>query len=408
MRVIVLDGNENQAVAATRSLDRAGYEVTVGASESWSKAGWSRCASKSFVYPSPRTDPDAFVRRLVEEIRSGNRAIVMPMTERTTIPLSARRADIAKAGGMMVLPPEDVLLKVFDKRWMTELAQTLGIAVPRTWVVQRDADASRLAPELPYPVVLKPLVSEERNANGGSTHTGTPLYARSAREFLEAVAQMLGRCSAVLVQEFVQGTGAGYFAILRHGELRGEFAHRRLRDVRPTGSGSALRESALPSPTLREASLALLRAVGWHGVAMVEYRMRADGTPVFLEVNGRFWHSLALAVHAGVDFPLGLARLAEHGDLEPLPAGRPGVRCRWLLGDARHLAAVWRGAPAGYPGEFPSRLGTLLAELRPSLGMTHDNFELADPLPELGDWIHFFAHKSPGVIKGKLGGGARG
>jgi hypothetical protein len=190
--------------------------------------------------------------------------------------------------------------------------------------------------------------------------------------------------------------------------LRGEFAHRRLRDVRPTGSGSALRESALPSPELREASLALLKAVGWHGVAMVEYRMRADGTPVFLEINGRFWHSLALAVNAGVDFPLALARLAEHGDIDTLPPGRSGVRCRWLLGDARHLAAVWRGAPAGYPGVFPSRFGTLLDELVPSPGMTHDNFELSDPLPELGDWVHFFAHKIPGALKGRMSGGARG
>jgi hypothetical protein len=30
-RVLVLDGNENQAVACVRSLARAGYHVTVGA-----------------------------------------------------------------------------------------------------------------------------------------------------------------------------------------------------------------------------------------------------------------------------------------------------------------------------------------------------------------------------------------
>ena len=40
MRVLVLDGNENQAVACVRSLAKGGHVVSVGADSSWSKAGW--------------------------------------------------------------------------------------------------------------------------------------------------------------------------------------------------------------------------------------------------------------------------------------------------------------------------------------------------------------------------------
>ncbi|MEO8621555.1 MAG: ATP-grasp domain-containing protein [bacterium] len=405
MRAIILDGNENQAVAATRSLARAGYRVTVGSTESWSKAGWSRSAADSFTYPSPGSDPDGFVKRIALELERGGPAVVLPMTESSTIPASLHRTEIESAGGKMLLPPHDVLLRVFDKNGMTELARSLGIAVPRTWVVEAGSDAATLARELPYPVVLKPNVSQQRTSSGGSAPTGAPAYATNAQQFADTLAELRSRCSSVLVQEFVVGTGAGYFALMRLGELRGEFAHRRIRDVRPTGSGSALRESVTPSPAIRDASLKLLRAVGWHGVAMVEFRLRPDGTPVFLEVNGRFWNSLALAVHAGVDFPLGVAKLAEHGDVEALAAGRPGVRCRWFLGDARHLVSVWRGAPAGYPAAFPSRIGTTLAELIPSLGTEHDNFSLSDPMPEVGDWLHFFGRKLPRALAGKLKGG---
>lgn len=408
MRVLVLDGNENQAVAATRSLARAGYRVSVGASERWSKAGWSRDAATSFVYPAPGSDPSGFVTRLVEELQSGGDAIVMPMTERTTIPISLQRDRISAAGGKLVLPPHNVLLAVFDKGGMTDLARSLGMAVPRSWVVDAETDVLQLARSLPYPVVLKPNVSQERTAAGGSAPTGAPLYAKDEAEFAATLAVLRRRCHSVLVQEFVMGTGAGYFALMRNGELRGEFAHRRIRDVRPTGSGSALRESVIPSSALRDGSLALLKAVGWHGVAMVEFRVRPDGTPVFLEVNGRFWNSLALAVHAGVDFPLGMAILAERGDVASLRAGRPGVRCRWLLGDLRHLASVWRGAPRGYPVAFPSRITTTLAVLNASRGTEHDNFSLRDPLPELGDFLHFFGRKVPAALfgKGKSGDGA--
>src|SRR5207253_7321949 len=121
----------------------------------------------------------------------------------------------------------------------------------------------------------------------------------------------------------------GYFALLHHGEPRAEFAHRRIRDVYPTGSGSAVRISIEPDPEIRRSSLAILAALRWHGVAMVEYRKPAGLPAVFMEVNGRFWHSLPLACYAGVDFPELLVRMAADGDVEPSLAYRGGVRCRW-------------------------------------------------------------------------------
>jgi len=176
---------------------------------------------------------------------------------------------------------------------------------------------------------------------------------------------------------------------MREGELRAEFAHRRIRDVNPTGSGSALRVSVAPDPEVREASLTMLRALRWHGVAMVEFRQEARKAPVFMEVNGRFWNSLPLACYAGMDFPAMLARMAEAGDVEPQLQFRTGVSCRWLLGDFRHLLEVWRGAPAGYPRTYPGRLQTLLSVLTPVPGTFHDNLQWQDPMPEAGDWLSF-------------------
>jgi predicted ATP-grasp superfamily ATP-dependent carboligase len=328
----------------------------------------------------------------------------MPLTERTTLPLSARRERIFAAGGRLVLPPHETVLRAFDKRQTTRLAESLGVAVPRTESLSDRERARAFAAEAVYPVVLKPRSSEELTAAGVVRATGAPLYARDAREFLAAFDELSRRCAEVLAQEFVEGEGAGYFALMREGEPRAEFAHRRLRDVRPTGSGSALRESVAARPELREAGLAILRALRWHGVAMVEFRVRPDGTPVFLEVNGRFWNSLALAVHAGADFPAMLARVAEAGDVEPSFDYRAGVRCRWLLGDFRHLLEVMRGAPKGFPGAFPQRARTLLEFLRPVAGTYHDNFSAADPLPELGDWLDFAFRRLPARARGRNGG----
>jgi predicted ATP-grasp superfamily ATP-dependent carboligase len=395
MRVLVLDGNENQSVAAVRSLARAGHVVSVGADTKWSKAGWSRFCTDRFVYPAPQNDTGAFMSRIAEETARETGTFVLPMTERTTLPISHDRERIAAVGGRFVLPPHETVLQAFDKEYTTQLASSLGLCVPQTVTLTSDADVRHLAPQLPYPVVLKPRSSEESVNGGGVRATGAPLYARDEQELVQAWSAISRRCRVALAQEFVSGAGVGYFALLRHGDLCADFAHRRIRDVRPTGSGSAVRESIGASGVIREQGLAMLQALRWHGVAMVEFRMRPDGTLVFLEVNGRFWNSLALAVQAGVDFPALLARLAEYGDALTPPPYRIGARCRWLLGDIRHLVEVWRGAPPQFPGTFPARWSTLAAVLTPRPGTFHDNFAADDPLPELGDWIDFAWRRLP-------------
>jgi len=389
MRILVLDGNENQAVAAVRSLAKAGHSVVVGSSHSWSKAGWSRFCGATFQYPAPQVDAERFVKAIAERAGQERGGLVLPMTEATTLPLSAHRNLVFAAGARLVLPPHSVVLRTFDKSQTTALAASLGIAVPKTIVISSDEQAESEATKLTFPVVVKPRASEEISDTGGVRTSGRPRYARNPAEFWMAYQDVSRRSPAVLVQEYVSGEGMGYFALLHNGEVRAEFGHRRIRDVHPSGSGSAVRESVELDPEVREAGLALLRALQWDGVAMVEFRRQPGKQPVFLEVNGRFWHSLALACYAEVDFPALLARMAESGDVEPISSYRTGVRCRWLLGDVRHLVEVWRGAPPGFPEAYPGRLRTLLSVLMPVPGTRHDLFNWSDPLPEAGDWLDF-------------------
>lgn len=389
MRVLVLDGNQNQAVASVRSLARCGYEVWVGESRPWSKAGWSRSCTRSFQYPAPQRQAHEFIDMLVNLVRQVEGTLVLPMTEATTLPISANRDQLVAAGARLVLPDETDLLRAFDKHETTKLAASLGIAIPRTIAVASAKEAQDVVRTLSFPAVLKPRASEELSPAGAVRTAGRPRYASNPQEFQAAYDDLLSRCSAILIQEFVEGQGTGYFALMHHGELRAEFAHQRIRDVYPTGSGSAVRVSVAPDPAIRSASLAILRALRWHGVAMVEFRKKDGEPPVFIEVNGRFWNSLPLACYAGVDFPALLARMAETGDI-PLSSGyRIGVRCRWLLGDFRHLVEVWKGPPQGYPGTYPGRMSTLFSLLRPVPGTYHDLFQWTDPRPELGDWVRF-------------------
>jgi predicted ATP-grasp superfamily ATP-dependent carboligase len=79
---------------------------------------------------------------------------------------------------------------------------------------------------------------------------------------------------------------------------------------------------------------------------MIEYKVAtATGTPYLMEINGRFWGSLQLAIDAGVDFPMLLTRLALGQRPAPVTTYRVGVRSRWFWGDVDHVVARLRRSP---------------------------------------------------------------
>ena len=159
------------------------------------------------------------------------------MTERLTLPLSRARQRLAASGARLVLPPHEAVLRAFDKAYTTELATSLGLAVPRTWTIECDAERSACS-RLPYPVVVKPRSSEERGARQVRYNDRRADYARNRAEFLEAWTSISTRCRAALVQEFVEGDGVGLFALMRDGEPR--------RSLRTAGCGKPPADRAAP------------------------------------------------------------------------------------------------------------------------------------------------------------------
>ena len=81
----------------------------------------------------------------------------------------------------------------------------------------------------------------------------------------------------------------------------------------------------------------LLAAAGWIGVAMIEFRVADDGTPYLMEVNGRFWGSLQLAIDCGLDFPWLLYQITNGLPVAEPQAYAVGRRLRWLMGDLDNL-----------------------------------------------------------------------
>ncbi len=357
--VLVLDGNQRSALAATRSLGRRGIAVTVADEAEHSLAAASRYCNARFCYPSPSDRPDEFLDVVQHHVAAGAIGVIFPMTEVTAYLLAANRERFAPA--MVPLPESGNWNSVTDKCQLLQLAEEMKVPAPTT-LFPSDLDALHAAAEhIGYPVALKPCRSKVWHQG---RCTATSVHIVHNHDELAALTRghEYLRVFPLAVQAVVPGSGLGVFALYDRGKALAFFAHRRIREKPPCGGVSVLSESVPVRADLRDYATRLLDQARWHGVAMVEFRGTPDGVPYLMEINPRFWGSLQLAVDSGVDFPSMLYDLALGRHPAPPATYRTGIRTRWLLGDLDRLYLVLRQRETG-PSDL-SRLQEVLQFLR--------------------------------------------
>jgi predicted ATP-grasp superfamily ATP-dependent carboligase len=234
---------------------------------------------------------------------------------------------------------------VLDKAKTRELAESIGIPVPRAWSIRSMVELESLGQSVSFPVVLKwgdPLAVVD-----AIKAAGLPLdkfkYCHDWAELSRYLRQFAQLGVFPIVQEYCPGHGLGQSIFMHAGVPLTIFQHRRLHEWPPEGGFSTLCESVSPSAhqELQQKSVELLQAIGWEGAAMVEYRYDPVSRRAWLmEINGRFWGSLPLASYSGAEFGwltylvIGLGAPAE------LPRIATGVRCRALVTEAKRLIRI--------------------------------------------------------------------
>jgi predicted ATP-grasp superfamily ATP-dependent carboligase len=262
--------------------------------------------------------------------------------------------------------------KALHKAATLVIAKECGIRIPAQFSLddivsngssaQASATGTRPRTEIRFPLVAKP-------ANKSSNQRDSTRYFHSLKDLEQAIYSTPGFGPEWLLQEYCPGVGVGVDVLLWDGKLVAAFQHRRVKEYPSTGGVSVMSVSEPLDPKLLEASVRLLQRMGWHGPAMVEYRFDPEtGSATLMEINGRFWGSLALATRAGVDFPYYLWQLSHNQRPSPLANYPGGVRMLWRAGDCLRMFgiakrwrsgaipfSVFRKAAAGFSRDFISR-----------------------------------------------------
>lgn len=381
--VLVLDANQRSALATTRSLGKHGISVITADITTSSLAGSSKHSKSYYKYPPPQTHELDFFRTIQDIINHENIQMIIPMTELTVEIVLRNSHNLPDIH--IPFPDINTVNFVSNKNNINALATKLGLPTVKTRYIRAGQSPIPYLEDAPYPVIFKPEKSWIRH-NGIAQRVGVHV-AKTPDEAISISQNDIFKNCNYMIQEYIEGHGAGIFCLYQNGSPVTFFAHKRLREKPPEGGVSVLSKSIIPDNNMVELSKRILDHVRWHGVAMVEFKVGLNGTPYLMEINTRFWGSLQLSIDAGIDFPWLLYQSAYKRLKKIDTSYAKDIQLRWLLGDLDSLYLTLRDPR--YTLRY--KLKALAQFFTPSMNKTrHEVNRLDDFLPaiyELKEYI---------------------
>lgn len=387
MSAIVLDGHLKSALASVRSLGKAGIAVACGAERATAMACHSRHAKSRFVYASPKKDQKQFTAEIIAQaqklfLTDGQKPVLYCFSDATSLCI-ARAYKELREFILIPLPALEAMETASDKGATYAQAQKLSIPTIRTFA------------EEDFEAVVFPAVVKNRHSivwKNGNAVSGSASFVFSKEELLKLYKTIKEDTEeAPLVQEFIKGEEFGIEMLCEKGEVILQFAHKRIRSLSPRGGAAVVKETASETETVKlmgEYSHALVRELAWTGPVMVEFKVDArDGKVLLMEINGRFWGSLPLAVLAGANFPYAYYELAQDRAIQSEAFQPKHIRSRHFLGDVKWLSSVFFASDPLRSELYPSRAKALFDFKKEFFLSRGDIFAWDDLKPSLTEYI---------------------
>ncbi len=296
-RVLVLtqDSPELRSVlAGVRSLGAAGWTVGIG-SRHPGLATRSRSVRYWHHVPPPSEDLDAFVASTEAAIRDRSYDLVVGGSDAEVLALAASRESLS---AWVPYPPISAAIGVHDKLDLVDDAIAAGLQVPRTELAEPEALARVSGPVL---------VKSRLHWKPGMTHvpgrqTTTLVFGREEAERRAAEIREAG--GEPILQEHLEGQELAFAIVLdREGRSLAEVQQTTAWTWPPrAGTWSRAETRAIDPELARQVATFLVRR-GWFGLTHVQFIVPSSGSPHLIDVNGRFYASMGLAIRAGANLP---------------------------------------------------------------------------------------------------------
>ena len=326
--------------------------------------------------PNSQENPQQLAELLLRIATELQGAVIFPTRDADMLFLDRFRAELEPFYRLAV-PPKRVLSRVMDKSGVSQTAVDAGIPIPRTTAVRDSAQLGRAVETVGLPCVIKPISSVHWRQGNNWNRVGARKAFRTTN--FEELQQLYERvrtvCSGVLLQEWIPGADDqlavwGGYVCGQSAPLAYFTAKKIVQSPPGFGTGCVVESDFIPD--LLDPSVRLCRALDYHGIAEIEYKLDPrDGKFKLIEINTRHWDWHELGRACGVNLTWTAYRSLISSTIRPMaPMPR---RVQWVAEDAFFMH-VWS-----------SIYGRDFRWLRPWISMTGRRmfsiFSWRDPMP---------------------------
>lgn len=265
--------------------------------------------------PDPKVEPEAFVTFLTDLGARFRTPPVLYMMEDLYVWIAHRYRNRIEPCYRFAWVSEETLRNCLDKRLTFQVAERIGLPLPRTYYPASVRELMDLSGEIPLPAIVKPIVARFDFRGGAASKICTfpkvfgskAVRADTFDELLRQYQRVAQLDIEVCVQEEIPGGqdllyGSTLYANA-DSEALGVFVRTKLRQT-PADFGTMTLGRAIASEEVRDTSTRMAKALGFKGICGMEYKYDPrDGQYKFLEINprGELW--MNLATHCGVNLP---------------------------------------------------------------------------------------------------------
>jgi len=332
---IVLGGHA-QGLGIIRSLGRRGITVYLIDETAANISRFSKYCSRFFRVPKMKQE-EALLDFLIRLSRDdGIKGWVVFPTHDATVEILSKNREHLQEYYRISIPQWTTTELAHNKILTYDLAMKTGIPVPHTYFPKDLTELRKIGRNIEYPIIIKPAVMHKFYAK-----LKTKVYKAANLEELVRLYQKT--CSVIepseiMIQEIIPGSPRDLYScccFYKEGVLKASCIGQRCRQI-PMDFGKATTfVQSVEMPELRNYSDKLLSAMGYYGLAEVEFmRDPRDGIFKLLEINPRSWKWHTLAIKAGVDMPYLIYSDLAGKDTDQNIRGQINVKWVELLSDA--------------------------------------------------------------------------
>ena len=376
MRILITNASYHNTLAATRALGKRGMNVTVAGRKGkifkFSPSFHSKYCSEKEYYTSPRKNTEGFVQDLLGIVKKNKYDVLLPMGLSCVIPVVKHLNEFSDYVNVP-FGPYSKAIQAHDKSQTIAIASDLNVPVPETYIPHSISELKENMGKVTFPAVIKP--------RKGAGAKGV-FYAKNPRELIEIYRSTSNDQETVdnskliydrqnpLIQEYVDGTIHDVCLIAKQGKVLAMLTQKRLKTLPPQG-GSGILNQTTDIEILKEYSRRLINEIGYHGLAQVEFKYDTKSEQYkLMEINPKFWGTLALSIEAGINFPLLATNLANDKKIDLQSDYKVGIKYRWPF-PQEILAMLESGNKLAAIGDF----------FIPKNALT--DFSIMDPIPNI-------------------------